>query len=139
VEVQARSRAHSRRSALQRGPGLRARRGRPARPRVLRRRLRARGAAPQADRRDRALLRHGPVRQARVRLVPKAKLMFLCGKMAAGKSTLARDLAERERAVLLAQDELLDHLYPGEIVDIPDFVKYSARLRRALEPHVCAL
>jgi len=71
--------------------------------------------------------------------VPKAKLMFLCGKMAAGKSTLARDLAERERAVLLAQDELLDHLYPGEIVDIPDFVKYSARLRSALEPHVCAL
>jgi tRNA A37 threonylcarbamoyladenosine biosynthesis protein TsaE len=27
-----------------------------------------------------------------------AKLMFLCGKMAAGKSTLARDLAEREEA-----------------------------------------
>jgi tRNA A37 threonylcarbamoyladenosine biosynthesis protein TsaE len=27
-----------------------------------------------------------------------AKLMFLCGKMAAGKSTLARDLAERDEA-----------------------------------------
>jgi len=65
--------------------------------------------------------------------------MFLCGKMAAGKSTLARDLAARERAVLLVQDEFLDRLYPGEIVDIPDFVKYSARLRSALEPHVCAL
>jgi len=65
--------------------------------------------------------------------------MFFCGKMAAGKSTLARDLAARERAVLLVQDEFLDRLYPGEIVDIPDFVKYSARLRSALEPHVCAL
>ena len=31
----------------------------------------------------------------------KAKLFFLCGKMAAGKSTLARDLAERENAILL--------------------------------------
>jgi len=30
-----------------------------------------------------------------------AKLIFFCGKMAAGKSTLARDLARRENAVLL--------------------------------------
>jgi predicted kinase len=71
--------------------------------------------------------------------VTKAKLMFLCGKMAAGKSTLARDLAAREQAVLLVQDEFLDRLYPSEIIDIPDFVKYSTRLRSALEPHVCAL
>jgi len=68
-----------------------------------------------------------------------AKLIFLCGKMAAGKSTLARDLAERERAILLVQDEFLDHLYPGQIADIPDFVEYSSRLKKALEPHVCAL
>jgi len=68
-----------------------------------------------------------------------AKLMFLCGKMAAGKSTLARELAEREKAVLLVQDDLLDHLYPGEILDIPDFVRCSSRLRNALAPHVCAL
>ena len=32
-----------------------------------------------------------------------AKLIWLCGKMAAGKSTLARDLAEREDAILLEQ------------------------------------
>ncbi len=32
-----------------------------------------------------------------------AKLIFLCGKMAAGKSTLARELADRENAVLLVQ------------------------------------
>jgi shikimate kinase len=37
-----------------------------------------------------------------------AKLMFLCGKMAAEKSTLARDLAQRENAILLVQDEFLD-------------------------------
>lgn len=55
----------------------------------------------------------------------RAKLYFLCGKMAAGKSTLARELAQREEAVLLVQDEFLIKLFPGEIVDIPGFVKYS--------------
>jgi predicted kinase len=68
-----------------------------------------------------------------------AKLIFLCGKMAAGKSTLARDLAQRENAVLLVQDDFLDSLFPGEITDIPGFVKYSSRLKKALAPHICAL
>lgn len=68
-----------------------------------------------------------------------AKLLFMCGKMAAGKSTLSRELAEREHAVLLSQDELLDRLYPGEIVDIADFVRSSSRVREALTPHICAL
>lgn len=68
-----------------------------------------------------------------------AKLIFFCGKMAAGKSTLARELAERENAVLLVQDEFLARLFPGEITDIPGFVKFSARLRDALTPHVSSL
>lgn len=67
------------------------------------------------------------------------KLIFLCGKMAAGKSTLATELADRENAVLLVQDELLGHLYPGEITDIPGFVRCSSRLKDAIGPHVCAL
>ena len=67
------------------------------------------------------------------------KLIFFCGKMAAGKSTLARDMADRENAVLLVQDDLLDALFPGEITDIPGFVKCSSRLKNALTPHVCAL
>lgn len=68
-----------------------------------------------------------------------AKLIFLCGKMAAGKSTLARELAEREDAILLVQDQFLDALFPGEIIDIPGFVEYSSRLKSALAPHICAL
>lgn len=59
--------------------------------------------------------------------------------MAAGKSTLSRELAEREHAVLLVQDDLLERLYPGEIVDIPGFVKYSSRLKDALAPHIRSL
>lgn len=67
------------------------------------------------------------------------KLVFFCGKMASGKSTLARDLAKRENAVLLVQDEFLDALFPGEITDLAGFLRCSARLRSALAQHVCDL
>lgn len=59
--------------------------------------------------------------------------------MAAGKSTLARELADRENAVLLVQDDFLNTLFPGEITGIAEFVKCSSRLKTALAPHVCAL
>ena len=68
-----------------------------------------------------------------------AKLIFMCGKLVAGKSTLARELAERQNAILLVQDEFLEKLFPGEITDIPAFVKYSSRLKDALTPHICAI
>jgi len=38
--------------------------------------------------------------------------------MAAGKSTLERNLAVRENAVLLVQDDFLNALFPSEITDI---------------------
>ena len=66
-------------------------------------------------------------------------LYLLCGKMAAGKSTLARELAARGSAILLVQDEWLGHLFPGEIVDVAAFVRFSARLRAALADHICIL
>ena len=66
-------------------------------------------------------------------------MIFFCGKMAAGKSTLARDLANRENTVLLVQDDFLDALFPGEITDIQGFVKCSSRLKNALTPLVCSL
>jgi predicted kinase len=72
-------------------------------------------------------------------MTSKAKLIFFCGKMAAGKSTLASVLAAQKGAVLLVQDEFLGRLYPGEILEIPDFVKYSTRLRAALTPLIQSL
>ena len=63
-------------------------------------------------------------------MTTQAKLFFFCGKMAAGKSTLANALADRQDTVLLVQDDLLENLYPGEIVDIPGFVKHSASVAR---------
>ena len=63
-------------------------------------------------------------------------LIFFCGKMAAGKSTLARQLASGERTVLLVQDELLAQLYPGEILEMRDFMDRSRRLHAALTPPI---
>ena len=68
-----------------------------------------------------------------------AKLIFFCGKMAAGKSTLAKELAARQRAVVLNQDELLERLFPGEVIDVPSYLKCSSRLNSAIGPHVVAL
>jgi predicted kinase len=72
-------------------------------------------------------------------MTASAKLIFFCGKMASGKSTLARDLAVRENAVLLVQDDFLNALFPGEIIDIPSFVNRYTRLRNALTPYICGL
>ena len=69
----------------------------------------------------------------------RGKLLFVCGKMAAGKSTLSKELAAREDAVLLAQDALLATLFPGEIVDLAAFVEYSSRIQDALAPYICSL
>ena len=59
--------------------------------------------------------------------------------MAAGKSTLARELAIRESAILLVEDHFLERLYPGEIACLSDYVKYSSRLKLALAPHIAQL
>lgn len=66
----------------------------------------------------------------------RGRLFFFCGKMAAGKSTLAREIARREDAVLLVQDELLAQLFSDEVVDVPSFIKYSSRLKDALGSHI---
>lgn len=59
--------------------------------------------------------------------------------MAAGKSTLARQIAKEYNAILLVEDELLAQLYPDEIVDIPSYIKYSPRLRTAIASHISDL
>lgn len=66
-------------------------------------------------------------------------LHLLCGKIAAGKSTLAKQLADAPGHVLLDQDAWLARLYPGEIASIDDYVRCSGRLRSVVGPHVIAL
>src|SRR5215813_13661169 len=63
-------------------------------------------------------------------------LYLLCGKIAAGKSTLARQLAARPETLLITMDDWMSVLYPTENRTIEDFARLSARLREAMEPHV---
>jgi len=67
------------------------------------------------------------------------KLHFLCGKMAAGKSTLSKQLAKEHNAILLSEDEMLGKFYPDEINTLQDYVKYSQRLKTVMRPHIEAL
>jgi predicted kinase len=68
-----------------------------------------------------------------------ATLYLLCGKIAAGKSKLAKSLAERPGTVLISEDRLNSTLYPDEIKTIEDYSRYSSRVRAAMGPHVVAL
>lgn len=68
----------------------------------------------------------------------KGKLLFFCGKMAAGKSTLSRELAAKENAVLLVEDEFLERLF-SQVVDLAAYVTYSSRIREALAPLIGSL
>jgi predicted kinase len=63
-------------------------------------------------------------------------LHLLCGKIASGKSTLARSLAGRPGTLLISQDHWMATLFPGEVRTIDDFVRLSTRLRTAMGPHV---
>ncbi len=68
-----------------------------------------------------------------------ATLFFMCGKMGAGKSTLAKSLASQNGAALLSEDDLLRYLYPSEISDLKSYVSYSGRLKNALSEHICCM
>jgi predicted kinase len=63
-------------------------------------------------------------------------LYLLCGKIAAGKSTLARRLASHPRTLLIGMDHWMSTLFPIENRTIEDFTRLSARLRDAMGPHV---
>lgn len=85
----------------------------------------------------RSIVAKGPLSTPREKMKEDhATLYFMCGKMAAGKSTFSKGLAKSKNAVLLVQDEFLAALYPGEIIVIKDFVKCSGRLKDALFPHI---
>lgn len=59
--------------------------------------------------------------------------------MAAGKSTLSKELAREYDAVLLCEDEILSTLYPTEISTIEDYLNYSLRLKVFMKSHVIGL
>ncbi|KPW69067.1 hypothetical protein ALP68_02530 [Pseudomonas ficuserectae] len=64
------------------------------------------------------------------------KLHLLCGKIASGKSTLAKSLAAEYSAILLSEDQWLSRLYPDEIKSVSDYVRLAHRIRDIIGPLV---
>lgn len=69
-------------------------------------------------------------------MVNKGTLIFFCGKMGAGKSTKAQELSSATDTILLSEDEWLAAIYPEEITDLKDYLKYSSRLKPLLKQHI---
>lgn len=67
-----------------------------------------------------------------------ATLYLFCGKMASGKSTLAdqmaRQMAAQKVLTLISEDKLLSELYPGEVIDVPSYARFSGRVKLAMRP-----
>ncbi|KAJ54544.1 cell division protein ZipA [Actibacterium mucosum KCTC 23349] len=68
-----------------------------------------------------------------------ATLHMLCGKIAAGKSTLATKLATAPNTVLVSEDDWLDPLFGDQMTSPADYVACAAKLRAAMGPHVATL
>jgi predicted kinase len=64
---------------------------------------------------------------------------MLCGKIAAGKTTLSLRLGEAEKTIVISEDRWIDQLYRSELRTLGDYFERSARLRSTLGPHVVAL
>src|SRR5271155_995168 len=63
-------------------------------------------------------------------------LYLLCGKIAAGKSTLARRLAACPATLLISEDHWTANLFADDLRTIDDYSRFSARLRAAMGPHI---
>lgn len=64
---------------------------------------------------------------------------MVCGKIAAGKSTLSRRLSAAPNTVLLIEDEWLSALFGDQMQTPADFLRCSTRLRRVIGAHVASL
>jgi predicted kinase len=70
---------------------------------------------------------------------PGATLHMICGKIAAGKSTLAAELGSRPATILISEDAWLSCLYEDEQKTIDDYVRNSRRLRKVMGDHIVTL
>jgi predicted kinase len=66
-------------------------------------------------------------------------LHLVCGKIAAGKSTLTTKLGALAHSVVVREDYWLARLYPGEQNSLADYVRNSTRLRAAMGPFLVDL
>jgi len=60
--------------------------------------------------------------------MPEPILHLMAGKIASGKSTLAKSLASDCSAILLSEDHWLSQLYPDQVESVLDYVRLSRLL-----------
>ncbi len=65
-----------------------------------------------------------------------ATLHMVCGKIGAGKSTLAASLAQQQATILIAEDDWLKALFDDQLETLKDYARCSRKLRQVLAPHV---
>ena len=63
-----------------------------------------------------------------------ATLHFIYGWPGAGKTTLARELGQREHAVVFCEDEWLATIVSERITTLQQYVEVSAKIRRLIAP-----
>ena len=68
-----------------------------------------------------------------------AMLHMLCGKIAAGKSSLAAALGDAPLTVVVSEDKWTAPLFGAEMATVEDYVRCSAKLRAAMGPHLVDL
>ncbi|UWQ18150.1 ATP-binding protein [Jannaschia sp. M317] len=66
-------------------------------------------------------------------------LHLMCGKIAAGKSTLSRRLSATPATVLVCEDVWLSTLFGPEMATVSDYLRVSPRLQTVMGPHVVGL
>lgn len=66
----------------------------------------------------------------------KPVLHLMSGKIASGKSTLAKSLAADRSAILMSEDHWLSRLYPDQIKSVTDYVRLARQLRAVVGPLV---
>ncbi|MCG7623524.1 AAA family ATPase [Epibacterium sp. Ofav1-8] len=66
-------------------------------------------------------------------------LHLLCGKVAAGKSTLAERLAAQPGTIRISEDIWLKTLFADQMQTLKDYVRCSAKLRDIVRPHVISV
>ena len=72
-------------------------------------------------------------------MTDKPTLHLVCGKIAAGKSSLAESLSTGATTIVISQDKWMATLYPAEISTLADYLRHVARLQDALRPHLVDL
>lgn len=69
----------------------------------------------------------------------KPKLHVICGRIAAGKSTLAAKLSQPAQTICISEDDWLSALYGKQMQTLQHYVEFSARLREIMTSHISQL